>query len=240
MISNAAVDAAPASLPSANIVVIDDHPLMCAALTHTLRTAMPEGAVVTTVSTLDRLEGALAQRPDLDLALLDLNMPGARGFSSLILLRGQRPELPVIVISANDHPRTIMRARQFGAAGFLSKSGPLPALVSAIGTVLAGETWFPRNAAPSNADDARLAARLAQLTPQQMRVLICMANGLLNKQIAHQLHLAENTVKVHVAAVLHKLGCQTRTHAAILVSALDFGDAPTAHAQAYDAAYGTI
>ncbi len=236
MISYAAEDAAPASLPAAKIVVIDDHPLVCAALTHTLRAAMPEGAVVTTVSTLDTLEGALAQRPDLDLALLDLNMPGARGFSSLILLRGQRPELPVIVISANDHPRTIMRARQFGAAGFLSKSGPLSVLLSAIGAVLAGGTWFPRDAAPSSAEDARLAARLSQLTPQQMRVLIGMSNGLLNKQIAHQLHLAENTVKVHVAAVLHKLGCQTRTHAAILVSALDSAEAATAQTQAY----GTI
>ena len=240
MISNAAVDTAPACLPAANIVVIDDHPLVCAALTHTLRAAMPAGAVVTTVSTLVALEGVLGERPDLDLALLDLNMPGARGFSSLILLRAQRPELPVIVISANDNPRTIMRARQFGAAGFLSKSGPLPAMLSAIGAVLAGETWFPRHAAQGSADDARLATRLAQLTPQQLRVLICMANGLLNKQIAHQLHLAENTVKVHVAAVLHKLGCQTRTHAAILVSGLESGEATVSQAQEYNTVYGTI
>src|SRR5690348_11630230 len=108
----------------AKIMIADDHPLVCAALTHTLRSAMPS-AMVFTASSLSAIEAALAEHPDLDLALLDLHMPGARGFSALLLLRGQRPELPVIVISSNDHPRTIARAQQFGAAGFLPKSAPL-------------------------------------------------------------------------------------------------------------------
>ena len=77
-------------------------------------------------------------------------------------------------------------------------------------------------------EDSKLAARLAQLTPQQMRVLMCIADGLLNKQIAHELRLAQNTVKVHVAAVLHKLGCHTRTHAALLAKGLEAeGGAPS-------------
>lgn len=204
----------------AKIMIADDHPLVCAALTHTLRAAMPS-AVVFTASSLSAIEAALAEHPDLDLALLDLHMPGARGFSALLLLRGQRPELPVIVISANDHPRTIARAQQFGAAGFLSKSAPLAEMLAAIASVMAGGTCFPRHEATRSEDDTRLAAKLSQLTPQQMRVLMCIADGLLNKQIAHELRLAENTVKVHVAAVLHKLGCHTRTHAALLAKALE-------------------
>jgi len=218
-------DLAPAGLPEATILVADDHPLVCAALSHALRAAMPGGTVLT-ASTLDALDQTVGLHPDLDLALLDLNMPGSHGISSLLLLRSRRPELPVVVISANDHPRTIERARQFGAAGFLPKSTPLPQLLSAIAAVLGGGTWFPAHRRPGAEDDSRLAARIAQLTPQQMRVLLCMADGMLNKQIAGELKLAENTVKVHVAAVLHKLGCQTRTHAAILVSAMEANDEP--------------
>jgi len=210
----------------AKIMIADDHPLVCAALTHTLRSAMPSAKVLT-VSSLSAIETTLAEHPDLDLALLDLHMPGARGFSALMLLRGQRPDLPVIVISSNDHPRTIARAQQFGAAGFLPKSAPLAEMLAAIASVMAGGTCFPLHHAARSEDDTKLAARLAQLTPQQMRVLMCIADGLLNKQIAHELCLAENTVKVHVAAVLHKLGCHTRTHAALLAKVLEAeGGAP--------------
>jgi DNA-binding NarL/FixJ family response regulator len=207
------------------IIVADDHPLICAALTHALHGAMPESSILT-ASTLSALQAALGDHADLDLVLLDLHMPGAKGFSSLVLLRGERPELPVILISSNDHPRTIRRAQQFGAAGFLPKSAALEQMLEAIGAVMSGETWFPSYKAHRSAEDAQLAARLAQLTPQQMRVLMCMADGLLNKQIAHELGLAENTVKVHVTAVLHKLGCHSRTHAAVLVKALEAEGAP--------------
>lgn len=226
-------DAGAAFLAPAKIIIADDHPLVCAALTHTLRSAMPSVRVLT-ASSLSALEALLVEHTDLDLALLDLNMPGARGFSGLLLLRGQRPELPIIVISSNDHPRTIARAQQFGAAGFLPKSAPLADMLAAIASVMAGGTCFPRHGATRSRDDAALAAKLAQLTPQQMRVLMCIADGLLNKQIAHELHLAENTVKVHVAAVLHKLGCHTRTHAALLARGLEaeggtpFSDLPEA------------
>jgi DNA-binding NarL/FixJ family response regulator len=210
----------------AKIMIADDHPLVCAALTHTLRSAMPSATVLTAAS-LSAIEAVLAAHPDLDLALLDLHMPGARGFSGLLLLRAQRPELPVMVISSNDHPRTIARAQQFGAAGFLPKSAPLLEMLAAVGTVMDGGTCFPRHAATRSDADAELAARLTQLTPQQMRVLMCMADGLLNKQIAYELGLAENTVKVHVAAVLHKLRCHTRTHAALLARRLESeGGAP--------------
>ena len=220
MTADCANEASPALRAPAKIVIADDHPLVCAALTQALHAAMPS-ATILIASSLSAIEAILAEHPDLDLALLDLHMPGARGFSALLLLRGQRPELPVIVISSNDHPRTVARAQQFGAAGFLPKSAPLAEMLAAMAGVMAGGACFPRHEARRSDEDAKLAARLAQLTPQQMRVLMCIADGLLNKQIAHELDLAENTVKVHVAAVLHKLGCHTRTHAALLAKGLE-------------------
>jgi DNA-binding NarL/FixJ family response regulator len=156
-----------------------------------------------------------------ELVLLDLSMPGTRGFSALLHVRGEYPELPVVIISSNDHPRVIRRAQQFGAAGFIPKSAPADAMGDAIRAVLDGGSWFPPMAAERSEADAELAAKLAQLTPQQFRVLLCLADGLLNKQIAATLGLAENTVKVHVTAILKKLGCYSRTQAAVLVKSLE-------------------
>ncbi len=212
------ITAEPATSPA--IVIADDHPLVCTALSYTLRTAI-RNCTLFTAGTLKQLETVIDRHPELDLALLDLHMPGTQGFSGLLWLRGHCPQLPVIVISSDDHPRTIARAQQFGAAGFLSKSAPLPQMADGIQRVLAGDVCFAPHALQSDPDDARLAVQLAQLTSQQMRVLMCIAEGMLNKQIAHELCLAENTVKVHVTAVLHKLGCRTRTHAALLVRRLE-------------------
>ena len=167
------------------------------------------------------VEQALQQDTPYDLICLDLTMPGARGFSTLLHVRGEYPEIPVVIISSNDHPRVIRRAQQFGAAGFIPKSAPAEDIARAIAAVLDGGSWFPPMAAERSEADAELAARLAQLTPQQFRVLLCLADGLLNKQIAHELGLAENTVKVHVTAILKKLECYSRTQAAVLVKSLE-------------------
>lgn len=201
------------------LLIADDHPMFRAALRHALGAIAP-GAQIGEVASRSALEAAVADGTPYDLAMLDLAMPGAMGFSSLVYLRGERPELPVLIVSSDDHPRTIRRAQQFGAAGFVPKSAPAEALGEAVTAVLAGGLWFPPQQAERNEADAQLAQRLAQLTPQQLRVLMRMADGLLNKQIAHELSLAENTVKIHVTAVLRKLGCHSRTQAAVLVKAL--------------------
>ncbi|MFL6585489.1 MAG: LuxR C-terminal-related transcriptional regulator [Luteimonas sp.] len=211
------MDAAP------TILVADDHPLLRAAVLHALRDSLGQIRVIE-AATASALEPALDAHPDIELVLLDLTMPGARGLSSLVWLRGERPELPVVVISSNDHPRTVRRVQQFGAAGFISKSAPAESIGQAVANVLDGGSWFPPLTAERSEEDAQLATRLAQLTPQQFRVLLGIADGLLNKQIAHQLGLAENTVKVHVTAILKKLECHSRTQAAVLVKALERED----------------
>ena len=201
------------------VLVADDHPMFRAAVVHTLTGAID--ARVLEAASQSALEAALAAAPGTDLVLLDLTMPGAIGFSSLLWLRAEHPDLPVIVISSNDRPRTVRRAQQFGAAGFVSKAAPVEALGEAVRTVLDGGLAFDASRAERSAEDAALAARLAQLTPQQFRVLMLLAEGLLNKQIADRLGLAENTVKIHVTAVLAKLECRSRTQAAVLVKSLD-------------------
>lgn len=201
------------------LVIADDHPLFRTAIVHAMG-ALTQGQPPVEASSLKSLEDAVRAHADIDLVLLDLHMPGACGFSSLVFLRGERPELPVIIISSNAHPRTIRRAEQFGAAGFVPKSAPVSQMLDAVRQVMAGGVWFPEHAAETSDADARLASQLAQLTPQQIRVLMCIADGLLNKQIAYELGLAENTVKVHVTAILRKLECYSRTQAAVLVRSL--------------------
>ena len=207
-------------MPPPTLLVADDHPLFRAALIQVLheRFAPLQTLEAASAATLGQ---ALQDHPEVELVLLDLAMPGARGFSALLHVRGEYPQVPVVVISSNDHPRVIRRAQQFGAAGFIPKSAPAEDMGAAIRAVLDGGSWFPPMAAERSEADAALAAKLAQLTPQQFRVLLCLADGLLNKQIAHELCLAENTVKVHVTAILKKLECYSRTQAAVLVKALE-------------------
>ncbi|MFN9473596.1 LuxR C-terminal-related transcriptional regulator [Acidovorax sp.] len=209
------------------LLVADDHPLFRTAVLHVLRERLPQFRTLEAASAVT-LGTALQEHPEVELVLLDLSMPGARGFSALLHVRGEYPELPVVIISSNDHPRVIRRAQQFGAVGFIPKSAPAEAMGAAIEAVLAGDSWFPPMAAERSEADAQLAARLAQLTPQQFRVLLCLADGLLNKQIAGELGLAENTVKVHVTAILKKLACHSRTQAAVLVKSLETEDAASA------------
>ncbi|WP_312131473.1 response regulator transcription factor [Diaphorobacter nitroreducens] len=207
-------------MPPPTLLVADDHPLFRAALIQVLheRFAPLQTLEAASAATLGQ---ALQDHPEVELVLLDLAMPGARGFSALLHVRGEYPQVPVVVISSNDHPRVIRRAQQFGAAGFIPKSAPAEDMGAAIRAVLDGGSWFPPMAAERSEADAALAAKLAQLTPQQFRVLLCLADGLLNKQIAHELGLAENTVKVHVTAILKKLECYSRTQAAVLVKSLE-------------------
>lgn len=202
------------------ILVADDHPMFRSAVVRALNTTI-RGCHVVEASSQSTFETSLTATPDIDLVLLDLTMPGAIGFSSLLWLRAERPDMPVIIISSDDRPRTVRRAQQFGAAGFVSKAASADELARAIDRVLDGGLWFESARAERSPQDAELAARLAQLTPQQFRVLMLLAEGLLNKQIAARLGLADNTVKIHVTAVLAKLQCHTRTQAAVLVKSLD-------------------
>ena len=155
---------------------------------------------------------------DVDLILLDLSMPGISGFSGLIYLRAQYSAIPVVVVSASDDVATIRRSMDFGASGFIPKRLGVEALRTAILKVIEGDVWIPPDvdlSAATDPDMARLRDRIVTLTPQQVRVLMMLSEGLLNKQIAYELGVSEATIKAHVSAILQKLGVESRTQAVI-------------------------
>jgi DNA-binding NarL/FixJ family response regulator len=205
------------------IIIVDDHPLFRAALRQTLAAGDPS-VVVEEAGDLPALNTALETDRDCDLVLLDLNMPGARGFSGLLLLRAQYPDVPVMIISAVEAGTVIRRAFELGAAGYLSKSVGPAEIRRAIETVLAGEIFVPAGAnLPAEDDQSALMRRLASLTPQQVRVLMMLSDGLMNKQIAYELTISEATVKAHVSAILQKLDVDSRTQAVIAASRIEEG-----------------
>ncbi|MBI1386414.1 MAG: response regulator [Rhizobiales bacterium] len=208
------------------IIIADDHPLFRDALRQALSTSL-EDALILEASGLEDLTTMLSSRPDIDLVLLDLSMPGVRGYSGLMYLRAQHPEIPVVVVSANEDFQTIRTCLGFGASGYVPKSNSVDVIREAIGRVLAGQVWWPPDFDPDAkpADDTTsLITRLATLTPQQVRVLMMLGEGLLNKQIAYELGVSEATVKAHVSAILQKLGVDSRTQAVIAVNKIEAGD----------------
>jgi DNA-binding NarL/FixJ family response regulator len=214
---------------STTIIIADDHPLFRGALRQSVASIMP-GARVMEASGMDDLNATLSQERDVDLILLDLTMPGVQGFSGLMSLRAQYPELPVVIVSATEEPTVIRRAMDFGASGFIPKSIDIDSIGGAIQAVLAGDTWTPPDvdlSATEDAETADLVRRLGTLTPQQVRVLTMLSEGLLNKQIAYELGVSEATVKAHVSAILDKLGVDSRTQAVIAASKIGVTQRPS-------------
>jgi DNA-binding NarL/FixJ family response regulator len=209
---------------SRRYIVVDDHPLFRAALGGTLA-GSGEAVRVEEAASLEELSALLERDRDCDLVLLDLNMPGVRGFSGLLLLRAQYPEVPVMIVSATEDAATIRTTLDLGAAGYLPKSQGPAEIRSAIETVLKGEIVAPEGASAAGADAERAALmrRLSTLTPQQVRVLMMLSDGLMNKQIAYELSISEATVKAHVSSILQKLGVDSRTQAVIAASRIEQG-----------------
>jgi DNA-binding NarL/FixJ family response regulator len=168
----------------------------------------------------------LEREVDIDLVLLDLTMPGVRGFSGLLYLRAQFPGVPVVVVSASEELNVIRRCMEFGASGFLPKTLGVDQMGVAIRKVLEGGVWVPADVdltAEADTETRDLVAKLSTLTPQQVRVLMMLSEGLLNKQIAYELGVSEATVKAHVSAILQKLGVESRTQAVIAASKIEAG-----------------
>lgn len=204
------------------LLIADDHPLFREALRGAVARVLPE-AQLREAASVDALYQLVEAEPDADLLLLDLNMPGAHGFSALVHLRALHPQLPIVIVSAREEPAVMRRALDHGAIGFIPKSADAKTLGEAISTVLAGDRWAPASAmaAPATAAAEHDAAqRLRDLTPQQFRVLQMLGSGLLNKQIAFDLGVSEATIKAHVTAILRKLGASNRTQAVLIAGRL--------------------
>jgi DNA-binding NarL/FixJ family response regulator len=206
------------------VLIVDDHPLYRLALKGAVAAACPHCEIFEADSVAGLFD-ALDQHPHADLLLLDLNLPGADGVNALAHLRGSRPELPIIVVSASDDPRTIRQALAFGAQSFVSKSADAATIGKNVQAVLGGEAITHAGVILEREPGAdqgalQIAQRMAQLTPQQFRVLGMLCAGLLNKQIGEDLHITEATVKAHMTEILRKLGAANRTQAVLLAGRL--------------------
>ena len=209
----------------ARFLIIDDHPLFREALHSAVQMAYPEVDTVEARSIAEALD-LLADAKPFDLALLDLSMPDVHGFDGLLQLRTRYPRLPVVIVSGYEEPRIISEALSYGAAGFIPKSARKSDLAAAIRSVMDGAIYVPETyeGQPADADSidrADMVQRLSKLTPQQLRVLQMLRQGLLNKQIAYELTVSEATVKAHVSAILQKLGVESRTQAVILAARIE-------------------
>jgi DNA-binding NarL/FixJ family response regulator len=198
-------------------VIVDDHPLFRGALKLALSSSS-EHVEIIEIGDLDGAKRLIESATEIDLVLLDLSLNGVGGMTGLITLRALQPLVPIAIVSATDDPVTIRAALGLGASGFISKSTTPDVIKTAVQTILDGGIWSPLEGSEEgelDADLADLIRCIRKLTPQQARVLDMMADGLLNKQIAHELNVSEATIKAHVSAVLYKLGVESRTQAVI-------------------------
>ena len=210
-------------------LIADDHPLFRVALSQACANILGNDALLLQADNMQQVWPLLRQHPDTHFIFLDLRMPGSDGFTGLSALRTEYPDVPVIMVSAEEDPVIIKQALALGAAAYVPKSAPLELLSEAITAVLNGDSWLPE-ALVQDVHNARalidedFAKRLEQLTPQQFRVLKMIADGLLNKQIAYEMNVQETTVKQHVSAILRKLEVNNRTLAGILFEKLKLPD----------------
>ena len=208
--------------PMTELLIADDHPLFREALRGVVARLFPH-ATIFEADRIANLYQLVDDHPDADLLLLDLDIPGAIGFSALVHLRASYPTLPIAMITAHEDPSLIRRAIEHGAAGYIPKSADSQTLGTAIQEILDGGTWLPEvsDAIPGlSVEEKQVAAQLQELTPQQFRVLQMVSTGQLNKQIAHELNVSEATIKAHMTAILRKLGASNRTQAVLIASRL--------------------
>lgn len=211
-----------------SILVVDDHPLYCDALVTTLNRIFSPEYIETAQCLVDAL--AIDFKPDL--VMLDLKLPDVQGLSGFIQMRDRMPDVPIVVISSEVSDKLITNIVALGGTGFISKDASKSDLKDALELVGQGEKCFPAGfrklSRPIQPDPnvVDLARRLAELTPQQTRILHLICDGKPNKQIAYELSLAEATVKAHVTALLRRLGVRNRTQAALLVQGLSFDNPP--------------
>src|SRR6201746_186893 len=210
---------------STHLVIADAHPLFRDALRQAVASVVIS-AKIDEAGSFEELTALLGQDSDFDLILLDLPLPGISGFSGLIYQRAQYPATGVVIVSASDDVGTIRRSLDFGASGFIPKRFGVETLRDAILKVMDGDVWIPPDVDLTSAADpdmTRLRDRLVTLTPQQVRVLMMLSGGPLNKQIAYELGVSEATIKAHVSAILQKLGVESRPQAVIAAAKISGG-----------------
>ena len=212
------------------ILIADDHPLFREAIHNVIRDGFPDSEILETAD-LDSALALTLEHDDLDLVLLDLNMPGMHGLNGLINLRNEAPTIPVVIVSAEQDKQIVLQAITYGACGFITKSSPRAQMTEAIEQILNGNVYLPSDIIRSQKATTRHSYHnepgippelLQALTRKQLLVLERMTKGESNKQIAYNLDIAETTVKAHVSAILRKLNVHNRLQSILSARYIDF------------------
>lgn len=201
------------------ILLVDDHTLFREALLHVLQ-QLAEHVTVLEASSTDEAKQIIAKTPQLDIILLDIDLPGGNGLNALPDIRQLAPTVPVVVLSGSENVMDVQRALDNCALGYLPKSCNSNEMLTALNIILQGDVFVPQHLL-DKLDSALLNSEISQeaikektlLTARQVEVLEMLAKGLSNKAIANQFHLTESTVKHHVTSILQSLGARNRTHA---------------------------
>ncbi len=213
-----------------HIIIADDHPLFREAIRNATQQRFTDALIAETAS-LDESLAYIEEHPDVDLVLLDLNMPGMDGLNGIVTLRSTYPDVPVVVLSAEEDKNIVLQSMTYGAVGFITKSMPREKIIAAIEQILDGQAFLPPDIIRRSGSDNNNRRRespsipseiISSLTRRQLLVFERMAKGESNKQIGFELNIAETTVKAHVSAILRKLKVHNRMKAVLCASAIDF------------------
>ena len=205
------------------LLLADDHEMVRLAMRYALA-SLSDSIVWREASNAEQVRAILDVEPELDLAIVDLRMPGAEGIEWIRSLRTKYPSLPLLVISATEDSALVRALIGCGVAGFIPKSDSPAVILQAVRLVLAGGTYAPLRLlsdrmSGSTHELEHAGPTMAGLTPRQREVLGQLARGLPNKRIARELGLSESTVKVHLLAIYRVLAVRNRTEAVIAAQA---------------------
>lgn len=201
------------------ILLVEDHALMRECLSLLMTQRLP-GVAWREAGTFNQALQVLTAEPDIDLVLLDLDLPDSRGMSTLVRWRQLSPRVPVVVLSASDDEAHVLAAIDHGAAGFMPKTVDSQQLARGLERVVAGEVVVPLLADVRGVAEPVGAAVALALSDRQLDVLRLLVEGRSNKDIGRELALSESTVKTHLQAVFRKLDVTSRTQAVLAVARL--------------------
>lgn len=202
-----------------NILLVDDHPLFIEGIKAVLQ-KLRDGVVIQALGSCEEALEVSNDNDNFDLLLLDLNLPGMSGLDGLQQLRHQLPATPIVLLSASEDRNKVLHAIELGAKGYIPKSSTPDVILTALQLVLSGGVYLPM-AVLDTVNSSQLKTSNADgqtLTPRQVEVLSLVAEGHSNKSIANRLSMAENTVRVHISAILRFLGVTNRTEAGVAAS----------------------
>lgn len=214
------------------VLMVDDHALFRDGMRYVLQQLADEVEVIDSGNFVDGMKQA-ANNPDLDLALLDLHMPGSDGAKSILDFHTANPSIPLVVVSGSDQREDIEKVMEYGAMGFISKMSSSKMMLSALRMVLDGGVYLPPQllqqamagidqGGNGNSDKRTARQNKSGLTTRQMQTLQLLAEGLSNKEISERMNLAEGTVKIHTAAVYQALRVSSRLEAVSAARRLGF------------------